>query len=629
MNGFSVNWLSDSKVKRRWIWMTTWAVEHGTSLHVPATTRWTLEATDTVMPGSRLRWGFVARPSFTPWTSSYRASSSLSSASVSSTSPPTPVKKWPCASQSSSLWWSSCFSSQRFFRRRPSTFRWSPSTCSSRFLPKEFSSGIFWLATAFNKRIAVLPFLRYSSLYRNIPTCAVVDTVYQWCLFITFLAKRVLFWNLLVSYCFQQKNCCHAFSRIFLFISELIPTCGVVDTVCQWCLFITFLAKTVLLWFFLPKEFLSNLFFSSASLVSGVPPPLWRGFMFHVSCQNGYLMEYVVVIGSSCCLKNFCQSFFSTAFAVRRFPSWCVWHGMIPAVHVSSVCLRQRIICDVVWTQVPCRLHLDVLRLKLLPWDIFPDVEQGIGTIIFLSWYLLFTFCDTFSAHCYHVVGRVFCTQICGGNQWIQYPRGRVRNVTLTSKQDLWTVVVPAFHVLWPSRAHCYHVVGYVFCTQIWCVGNQRIQYLEEEFLTSLWPAGKVCGQWYLLFTFLMNILTIVLAVAITNRNFRTPRTHTMPRWVRTVFLDVLPRILLMRRPYHEARCASVKTYNRRNYRSASPTTRLSCTLAPRLSFTRQRPSTGGGSVFEMSSMGQDCDERSSCSHRSQFCSLTHLVFGT
>jgi hypothetical protein len=36
----------------------------------------------------------------------------------------------------------------------------------------------------------------------------------------------------------------------------------------------------------------------------------------------------------------------------------------------------------------------------------------------------------------------------------------------------------------------------------------------------------------YLLFTFLMNILTIVLAVVITNWNFRTPRTHGMPRWV-------------------------------------------------------------------------------------------------
>jgi len=110
-----------------------------------------------------------------------------------------------------------------------------------------------------------------------------------------------------------------------------------------------------------------------------------------------------------------------------------------------------------------------------------------------------------------------------------------------------------------------------------------------------------------------MNILTIVLAVAITNRNFRTPRTHTMPRWVRTVFLDVLPRILLMRRPHHEARCASVKAYNRRNYRSTSPTARLSM-IAP-----RHRPSTiggDGGGSFEMCSIGLDCDAQSSWSEK-------------
>lgn len=118
----------------------------------------------------------------------------------------------------------------------------------------------------------------------------------------------------------------------------------------------------------------------------------------------------------------------------------------------------------------------------------------------------------------------------------------------------------------------------------------------------------------YLLFTFLMNILTIVLAVAITNRNFRTPRTHKMPRWVRTVFLDVLPRLLLMRRPHHDARCAAVKTYNRRNYRASSPTARLSFTPPTRLSFSRQRLSSVGGTAFEMSSLGVDCDERSSWS---------------
>lgn len=55
----------------------------------------------------------------------------------------------------------------------------------------------------------------------------------------------------------------------------------------------------------------------------------------------------------------------------------------------------------------------------------------------------------------------------------------------------------------------------------------------------------------YLLFTFIMNIFTILITVVIINWNFRTPRTHRMPKWVRVVFLNYLPRILFMRRPNH------------------------------------------------------------------------------
>lgn len=58
----------------------------------------------------------------------------------------------------------------------------------------------------------------------------------------------------------------------------------------------------------------------------------------------------------------------------------------------------------------------------------------------------------------------------------------------------------------------------------------------------------------YLLFTFIMNIFTILITVIIINWNFRTPRTHRMPRWVRVVFLNYLPRILFMKRPNHAER---------------------------------------------------------------------------
>lgn len=58
----------------------------------------------------------------------------------------------------------------------------------------------------------------------------------------------------------------------------------------------------------------------------------------------------------------------------------------------------------------------------------------------------------------------------------------------------------------------------------------------------------------YLLFTFIMNIAAISLTVIVINRNYRTPRTHQMPYWVRLVFLNYLPRLLLMERPDHDCR---------------------------------------------------------------------------
>ena len=66
----------------------------------------------------------------------------------------------------------------------------------------------------------------------------------------------------------------------------------------------------------------------------------------------------------------------------------------------------------------------------------------------------------------------------------------------------------------------------------------------------------------YLLFTFIMNIFTIFITVIIINWNFRTPRTHRMPRWVRVIFLRYLPRILFMKRPSFAQRFANKPCYN-------------------------------------------------------------------
>ncbi|XP_025414553.1 acetylcholine receptor subunit beta-like 1 [Sipha flava] len=53
----------------------------------------------------------------------------------------------------------------------------------------------------------------------------------------------------------------------------------------------------------------------------------------------------------------------------------------------------------------------------------------------------------------------------------------------------------------------------------------------------------------YLLFTFIMNTVSILVTVIIINWNFRGPRTHRMPPWIRTVFLYYLPACMFMKRP--------------------------------------------------------------------------------
>ena len=53
----------------------------------------------------------------------------------------------------------------------------------------------------------------------------------------------------------------------------------------------------------------------------------------------------------------------------------------------------------------------------------------------------------------------------------------------------------------------------------------------------------------YLLFTMILVTLSIVVTVIVLNIHFRSPLTHKMPPWVRRVFLQVLPKLLWMRRP--------------------------------------------------------------------------------
>ena len=53
----------------------------------------------------------------------------------------------------------------------------------------------------------------------------------------------------------------------------------------------------------------------------------------------------------------------------------------------------------------------------------------------------------------------------------------------------------------------------------------------------------------YLLFTMILVTLSIIVTVVVLNVHFRSPATHKMAPWVKKVFLDILPRLLIMKRP--------------------------------------------------------------------------------
>uniref|UniRef100_A0A914PMQ3 Uncharacterized protein n=1 Tax=Panagrolaimus davidi TaxID=227884 RepID=A0A914PMQ3_9BILA len=53
----------------------------------------------------------------------------------------------------------------------------------------------------------------------------------------------------------------------------------------------------------------------------------------------------------------------------------------------------------------------------------------------------------------------------------------------------------------------------------------------------------------YLLLTFVLNVITIMVTVIVINVYFRGPTTHRMPKWVHTTFLTVMPKLLCMKRP--------------------------------------------------------------------------------
>uniref|UniRef100_A0A915DNN7 Nicotinic acetylcholine receptor alpha subunit n=1 Tax=Ditylenchus dipsaci TaxID=166011 RepID=A0A915DNN7_9BILA len=74
--------------------------------------------------------------------------------------------------------------------------------------------------------------------------------------------------------------------------------------------------------------------------------------------------------------------------------------------------------------------------------------------------------------------------------------------------------------------------------------------------LIEIIPANSISLPFvgkYLLFTMILVTLSVLITVVSLQFHWRKPTTHTMSNWIKTMFLDFLPRVLWMRRP-QEAR---------------------------------------------------------------------------
>lgn len=71
---------------------------------------------------------------------------------------------------------------------------------------------------------------------------------------------------------------------------------------------------------------------------------------------------------------------------------------------------------------------------------------------------------------------------------------------------------------------------------------------LITEIIPSTSLVIPLIGE-YLLFTMIFVTLSIIITVFVLNVHHRSPGTHKMPCWVHTIFLNIIPRWLFMRRP--------------------------------------------------------------------------------
>jgi nicotinic acetylcholine receptor len=57
----------------------------------------------------------------------------------------------------------------------------------------------------------------------------------------------------------------------------------------------------------------------------------------------------------------------------------------------------------------------------------------------------------------------------------------------------------------------------------------------------------------YLLFTLILVNLSILSTIFVLNLHHRKPNTHQMPNWMKRIFIDTLPKLLMIKRPIEQS----------------------------------------------------------------------------
>ncbi|CAE1178357.1 CHRNN [Acanthosepion pharaonis] len=102
----------------------------------------------------------------------------------------------------------------------------------------------------------------------------------------------------------------------------------------------------------------------------------------------------------------------------------------------------------------------------------------------------------------------------------------------------------------------------------------------------------------YLMFTMVVVAMSIFMTVFTLHMNYRGPTTHKMRPWMRRVFTEILPRILMLKRPEPRRKSnVAVRTCNGIEFRETYTVARdwsryrnIPPPCASRLSHTHQRP---------------------------------------